>query len=306
MKRLFPLRLATSLLFAFSLLTFSVALAQTDAETVTGLFVEVSPDLTIYYEEAGTGDPIVFIPGWTGSTYYMRQQVEHFSQAYHAISFDPRSQGRSSKTLENNTYTQHGEDLRAFIEALELENVVLVGHSWGCLDAYAYFRAYGTDNIRAFVCIDSTPKPMASEEGDFGDPLSYESLAGKYRGMAYDRLEFTRGFVNAFLFVEPLPEDEVNRVVDAMLRTPTYAMINLDYDAQTSDYTPEARGIDGEIPVLYVLADNEGWTEMGQAWLAENTPNTEVVVVEGSNHNVHVEFADEFNAAVEAFLTGSE
>ena len=100
-----------------------------------GNFVSVSPDLELYYVETGTGTPLIFIPGWCGTTeFFMEYQIPHFSKNYRVISFDPRSQGRSTRTLENNNYIQHGKDLRAFMEAMELKDVILVGHSAGCHD----------------------------------------------------------------------------------------------------------------------------------------------------------------------------
>ncbi len=288
-------------LIAALVLCFSFALAQkTDAE-LQGKYIKVSPDLDVYYEEAGSGEPIIFIPGWTASSYYFRQQVAHFSENYRAISYDPRSQGRSSKTLENNNYTQHGEDLKAFMDALKLKDVVLVGHSAGCNEAHAYFRAYGTEKVRAFVCIDQSPKPILEKEGDWGWISTPTDLVGTHDALAYDRLNFSRGFIPE-LFSRSLTEAELNAQVDMVMRTPTSVALLLNYDSFTADYTPEAQMIDGEIPVLYALADEEGWAELGQTWLANNAPNTEVVILEGAAHNLHVEFPDRFNAAVDAFL----
>ena len=87
-------------------------------------YARVSPDLDIYYEEAGTGTPIIFNPGWIGTTEFFHQQLAHFSKHYRAISYDPRSHGRSSNTLENNNYLQHGADLGAFIATLGQLSVI--------------------------------------------------------------------------------------------------------------------------------------------------------------------------------------
>ena len=70
----------------------------------------------------------------------MPYQLSHFSQKYQTIAYDPRGQGRSSKTVEGNTYVQHGKDLRAFMDALKLKNAVVVGWSNGCDDVYGYLR----------------------------------------------------------------------------------------------------------------------------------------------------------------------
>lgn len=61
-----------------------------------------------------------------------------------------------------------------------------------------------------------------------------------------------------------------------------------------------------EIPVLNVLGEFGNYTELGQAWLAQNTPNAEVVVLKGGRFFLHMEFPDRFNAAVATFLQGIE
>ena len=136
----------------------------------TGQYIRVSPDLELYYEEAGQGTPLIFIPGWAGTTEFYAHQMAHFGLNYHVLTYDPRSQGRSSKTLENNHYAQHGKDLNAFIDALNLQDVVLVALSAGCYDIYAYLRAFGTDNVKACIFIDEMPKAVAARKGSACGP----------------------------------------------------------------------------------------------------------------------------------------
>ena len=255
-----------------------------------GNFVRVSPDLDIYYEEAGAGRPIVFIPGWTGTTFYLRQQVAHFSKRYRAIVYDPRSQGRSSKTLENNTYTQHGADLKAFMDALKLKDVILVGHSWGCHDVYAYFRANGTDNVKAFVCLDQSPKDIIDKEGDWGSLKTMGDFKDSYDGMAYDRVKSTREFIQAAV-TRPVPDEEINALLDELLKTPTYVVVSLMCDANVADYTPEAKALDGKIPVLNVVTDPgwyPGWAAAAQNWGKTVARHTDVIVLPGK-HLLHWE-----------------
>lgn len=267
-----------------------------------GKYVQVSPDLKLYYEEAGSGTPIILIPGWTGTTRYYKAQLDHFSKQYRAISYDPRSQGRSSKTAEGNHYTQHGADLRAFILALKLQNVILIGHSWGCHDSYAYFRAHGTDRIKAFVCIDSNPRGTFEKDGDWYSVKAASELKGFHDGMTYDRLQTTHGFLQSMV-TRPLTGAEVNWFTDQLMETPIPVAVLLDYDGQMADYTAEAKAIDGKIPVLNVLANPgwfDGWTHTGKAWLAANAPHSEVT--DFGLHLMHWEFPDRFNAVVDDFL----
>jgi non-heme chloroperoxidase len=279
-------------LYAISTLTFA-----------GGKYVRVSPDLEIYYEEAGSGRPIIFIPGWTGTTSYLNQQVTYYSKRYRAIAYDPRSHGRSSKTLENNTYKQHGADLKAFMDALKLKDVILVGHSWGCYDGYAYFRAFGTANIKAYVCLDQSPKDIMEKDGDWGTLRNAIDFKGFYEGIAYDRVKASLDFVQSMV-TRPLAEEEKMRFVDELLKTPTSAAVSLMYDGSVADYTPEAKALDGRIPVLNVVADPgwyAGWASAAQNWGKTVAPRTEVVVLPGL-HLMHWESPDKVHATLDKFL----
>jgi pimeloyl-ACP methyl ester carboxylesterase len=287
--------------YAVGGLTAVALLFPTSEGAAAGEYVRVSPDLEIYYEQMGSGTPLIFNPGWTGTTEFFSQQLPHFADPYRVITYDSRSHGRSSKTLENNNYTQHGADLQAFIEALELEDVVLVAHSWGCLDAYAYFRAFGTDNVKAFVCIDSTPKYVATEEGDwsFAKEDDFNAIKGEMVGVAFDRRQMMRRFIGSMVTRE-VTEEEMSWLIDEVLKTSNHAALELQVDGMFADYSAEAKMIDGKIPVLNVLSDADGWTEPAKAWLATNAPSSETFVL--GLHLMFWEFPDEFNAALDELL----
>jgi non-heme chloroperoxidase len=269
-----------------------------------GKYVQVSPDLNIYYREAGSGTPIVIIPGWTAASEHFLKQIAYFSDRYRVISYDPRSQGDSSKTWENNNYTQHGEDLKAFMDALELKDVILMGHSAGCADAYAYFRAYGTDNVKAFICIDSNFKAVSETEGEWGDPFTYEGTKGFFNILIYNRKEWIRPFIESML-VNPVSE-EVNWFYEQLIKTPDPVALLLMADVMMIDYTEEAKMIADKIPVLNVVAESPGWSDEAEAWFKNNAPKTEVVVMKGVKHFLFWEFADEFHAILDEFLAKVE
>jgi pimeloyl-ACP methyl ester carboxylesterase len=124
-----------------------------------GNYVQVEPGVDIYYEERGTGTPIVFVPGWTFTTEMFVHQMEHFSKTHRVIAIDPRSQGRSSIALHGNDYTTHAADLGKIIDALDLQDIVLVGWSFGCLAEWGYVKQKGTEALKAMVCMTYRPSP---------------------------------------------------------------------------------------------------------------------------------------------------
>ena len=270
----------------------------------THKFIRINPDLELYYVDQGAGTPMIFIPGWCATTeVFEKYQIAYFSKYHRAISYDPRSHGRSSKTLENNNYIQRGRDLQAFMHALELKDVILVGHSAGCLDIYAYIRLFGTDNLKSIVFVDYMPKPIAAEEADWAEFSDAMEVGAFYNAVIHD----FRGSMTAFassLMSRDLTEDEIKWLMDQWLKTPTYAAALTLVDAAFSDYTPEAQKIDGKIPVLNLVSDwYEGWAESAQAWLTSKVPNSEVYVL--GKHLMFLEFPEKFNEMVDAFIRKS-
>jgi non-heme chloroperoxidase len=267
-----------------------------------GNYIRVSPDLELYYDEAGSGRPLIFITGWSGTNeFFIPYQLSHFSAKYHVIAYDPRSQGRSTVTLEGNTYAQHGQDLRAFMESLKLKNAAVVGWSNGCEDIYSYFRIYGTDNISAFTCIDETPRQIATQKGDWADFANATEVGGFIIATESDR----RALVNQFaptMMQRKMTADEIAWTLDQVEKTPNFVSVLLAADGPFADYTEEAKKIDGKIPVLNILSEAQAGT--AKAWLAKNAPHSETFVL--GNHMMFREYPDKFNGALDAFLAKLE
>jgi non-heme chloroperoxidase len=263
-----------------------------------GEYVRVSPDLELYYEEAGTGTPIVFIPGWTSTSRFFTAQIEHFSKNYRAIAYDPRNRGRSSKTSSGNSRAQLGEDLKAFLDALSLKDVILVGWSGGCYQGYDYFRAHGTENTKAFICIDSPPKAIMSYDGDWAGGKSTLDFKPFYEGLANDTVKTIRDFIQSMV-TRQMTEEEINIFFEEIMTTPIDIARYNFLEWFIYDVSEDIKRMDGKIPVLYVLS--EPAIEPGAAWLTQNAPHTEVTGGFGL-HMMFWEFPDKFNAALDAFL----
>jgi pimeloyl-ACP methyl ester carboxylesterase len=105
--------------------------------------VDIGGGVSIHYASSGQGDtPLVFVPGWTMTTEVFERQFSHFasSKRFRFISYDPRSQGKSTQTTWGSHYEQRGRDLHAFLKAMRLERAVLVGWSNGLYDVLFYIN----------------------------------------------------------------------------------------------------------------------------------------------------------------------
>lgn len=281
----------------------AVLTAASDGDARAGQYARVSDDLSLYYEDVGQGLPVVLIPGWTMSTEVFEHQLADLARTHRVIAYDPRSQGLSTKTLEHNNYAQHGRDLAALLARLDLDRVILVGWSAGCYDAYAYVRAEGTDRLAGFVCIDMPPRGFALQPGDWAamaaTPEDVADLRGGLDEIAADRPAL-HAELAAIMNARELSADEIDWFVRQAMLTPTDAMLALRLDWTFSDYTAEAKAMDGKIPVLQVLSE---WsTAAGQPWLAANTPHAATARMK--RHMSFWSEPDEFNRQLEAFLVG--
>lgn len=290
-------------LFCFLLAIFviPVSVAYTDvanqSPAETNDYAPISDDVSLFYHDSGKGQVILFVPGWTMSSEVFKSQISHFDKKYRVIALDPRSQGRSTLTLENNDYTQHGADLARFIDTLKLHNIILVAWSWGCYDAYAYIRLKGTDNLRAFVCIDASPKSSggknewaAVDYPDWG--------AAVIQPMMYHRLQFTPLWAQSMV-ERKLTSEEQSWILKESLHTPTYAALQLALDAIYADYRPEARLLNSQnIPTLDFISQHSA--DNAILWLHTNAPNAKTKVM--GKHLMFWEHPDEFNRALDEFL----
>jgi non-heme chloroperoxidase len=270
------------------------------SEGSAGQYAKVGDDLQLYYVDSGQGSPIVMIPGWTASEVVFDKQIDHFAKTHRVIAYDPRSQGLSTKTLDHNTYAQHGRDLSGLIGKLGLKNVTLIAWSAGCFDAYAYIRANGIDNLAALVCIDMPPQGLTAQPNDWAVFETSEKGLAQVRGvrdMVLDRQAMGNTFFKSMNARDVTPEESDWFVRQAML-CPDYAVLLLHADFLFSDYRPEAKAIDGKLPVLFAIGERNAGVAL--PWIKANMPHADTFGIK--RHMSFWSEPDSFNAAVDDFM----
>jgi len=266
--------------------------------------VQLDENVSLYYEEAGQGDiSIIFIPGWMMSTEVFSYQLKHFdgSTQYQALTYDPRGQGRSTKTVEGHTYQQHARDLARFIEVLELDNVILAGWSYGVTEQLAYLNQFGSDKIKAMIMIDTGPDIAGATYDEWVWYLNDDADG-------YSRF-FTEGIIEN-------REEVINSFIEWMLESPNAENINWlkGIANQTSssvasitnatgfylDYRDDLIALEGKMPLLYIV--REEMKEVADHWIKANTPSSTAVYM--GKHMMFWERPNEFNYELDMFLNG--
>nr|WP_299381978.1 alpha/beta hydrolase [Allomuricauda sp.] len=257
-------------------------------------------EVQLFVEDFGKGQPIIFIPGWTMSTQFFQNQREHYAKNYRYISYDPRSQGKSTKTESGNTYAVHAKDLKHLMEALKLEKPILVGWSSGCAAVFEFVAQYGTQNLRQVVLIDEPPKWIgdSSNEWVYG---SFDGYRGSLKELLHDPKAYSKAVVDWMLESE-ITEEQEAWMIGEIMQTPKYAALSLYIDGLISDYNQTVKLIDGQIPALYMVRDS--WYDNTSKWLKNNAPQAKCVAI--SSHAMFWEKPEEFNKLLDDFLDSWE
>ena len=272
-------------------------------QTLKAEYVAVSNDLTIHYEQAGKGDiTIIFIPGWTMSTDVFVHQLAHFegSAKFRAITYDPRGQGRSSKTMEGHTYQQHGRDLAAFIDKLELKNIILAGWSYGVQEQLAYINQFGSDKLVGMITIDSGPDVTGATRDEWVWYLNDDS-DGYSRWFTEGILEDRQNVIVEFakwMLEDPSPEN-ISWVSNIANMTPGTVASVLNATGFYLDYSKDLAALDGKIPLLYVT--REDWKAPAEKWIKANTPSAQSEYL--GKHMMFWERPAEFNKILDTYLS---
>jgi non-heme chloroperoxidase len=144
----------------------------------------------IYYNDWGSGQPVVFSHGWPLSADAFEDQMFYLaSRGYRCIAHDRRGHGRSSQPWNGNDLDTYADDLAALVEALDLKNAIHVGHSTGGGEVARYIGRHGAKRVAKAVLIGAIPPLMLKTPANPGG-LPIEVFNQLRAGVVEDRSQF--------------------------------------------------------------------------------------------------------------------
>ena len=231
-------------------------------------YITVSDGTEIYYTAQGSGRPVLFSHGWPLSSDAWQVELKLFADAgYQAIAHDRRGHGRSSKTYTGNDMDTYARDLAELVEALDLRDLVVVGHSTGGGEVVRYAAQHGVGRVSKVVTVGAVPPIMVKSDAN---PEGRRSGVRRHpRRGAERRLAVLPGPDDAVLRCEPRGSTVSQGARDDFWRQGMLVNLAAAYDCvkafSETDFTEDLKALD--VPILIAHGDDDQIVPIGGAAL---------------------------------------
>ena len=282
----------------------SAAVAAHTASTIT-----TADGVQLYYKDWGPKDgPVVtFSHGWPlNADSWESQMLFLAEQGYRVVAHDRRGHGRSSQPWEGNDMDHYADDLAAVIDALDLQDVTLVGFSTGGGEVARYIGRHGTGRVKKAVLVSAVP-PMMLRTEDNPDGLPLEVFDGIRKASLEDRAQLYLDLASGPFYGFNRPGAKVSQgLIDNWRAQGMQAGHKNTYDSiaafSATDFREDLKKFD--VPTLVIHGDDDQIVPLdisGKASAAQ-IKDAKLIVYPGAPHGLTDTHKARFNQDLLDFL----
>ena len=267
---------------------------------------ENSTDINLYYEDHGSGTPIILIHGYPlNGASWERQTAALLKAGHRVITYDRRGFGKSSQPTTGYNYDTFAADLRAVITTLKLDDVTIAGFSMGGGEVARYFGKYGSKGISKAIIVSGVP-PYLVKTADNPEGVDKSVFDGIEQAIIADRFAFFDGFFQNFYNTDVLMDKRISKfAVQASWNvavTSSAAATLACVPAWYEDFRQDIPKID--VPTLVLHGDADRILPIASTGARTGTmiKGAKYVVIAGAPHGMGWTHADEVSAEMVKFL----
>ena len=267
---------------------------------------ENSGNIDLYYEDHGSGKPVVLIHGYPLSGAAWEKQTAALLTAGHrVITYDRRGFGKSSQPTSGYNYDTFAEDLHRLVTQLELRDFSLVGFSMGGGEVARYIGKYGSKGVTKAVFISAVP-PFLLKTPDNPEGVDGSVFEGIQKAVAADRYAFFTDFFQNFYNADVLLGERVSQAaIQASWNLAASASATASYACVPTwheDFRQDVARVD--VPALVIHGDADRIVPIGAAGIrtAKLVKGSRLVTVKDGPHCITWTHAEEVNRELVKFL----
>jgi non-heme chloroperoxidase len=262
--------------------------------------------ISLYYEDHGSGAPVVMIHGYPLSSRAWDKQLRVLlDDGRRVITYDRRGFGKSSQPATGYDYDTFAADLNALLETLDLRDVTLVGHSMGTGEVTRYLGRYGSARVARGVLVSPIP-PFLLQAPDNPEGLPASTFDGFVHAAQEDTPAWMKGFLDNFYNVDKFLGSRVSdqayqaswNIASAASAIAAVACI----PTWETDFRADLSKID--VPILVIQGNDDRilpYPKTGER-LPGMIKDLQLIVIDGGPHAIAWTHADQVNSALLKFM----
>ena len=266
-------------------------------------YVEGAKDVHLNVLDRGTGNPIVFLPGWPFSNEIFESQIPTLiANGHRVVVPSQRGFGRSDETREGCTYNDYADDLKGILHGLDLDHVVLCGHSMGAAIAIRYMSRHQGVRVSKLILCDAAAPVWTRRQG-FNAGLSLMAVDELINGLQLNRSQALRELIKIFRYNDAsLTLAQTNQLYALAMQASPVALIQSLVEMRNGDLRPDLEQIHVNTAIFHGVKDRFCPFAFA-AELASGIKHSTVVRFERSGHLPFLEEAESFKLKLLEFAS---
>lgn len=271
-------------------------------------YITTAEQFSLFCTDYPGREPVVFAHAWAlNGDMWNYQLTDLMDAGYRCITYDRRGHGRSDRPPTGYDIDTLADDLAAVIDALDLSDITLIGHSMGTAEVVRYLTRHGAARVSRVV-LSGTVTPMLLQGTDNPDGLPAEAVAQLGAVMRRDIGDWMEvsGKAEYFYGEHRVSEQLMNWTLNTIAAVPLPILTQTSDAFVRADFRSELTKLSVPTLLIHGTADASMPIDLTARKTAPLIPDCDFVTIDGAGHGMYLSEAPRYNAALLEFITSTK